>query len=381
MSVGARVHRIILLFLLFNPHYAAAGDDLPFVNDCDFFLSGLFTQGVSPAFEYEMFWYDLDPLQVTENGTPTHSPFSVDTYYWAKGEGAIIQRKKYRDKALGTVNWAPFQARGDILRTINAGYRKQYDKTAIPKAIWTTEDSLFAERMNYGMVYANRQILVGSLLVYDGTPSHYASDPATPAENMLKAQSIEPTSIIDLRRNNPNAPLFEIGNYFITQYTAGNMRDVAKAALLKVLLEKFVKRFPQAHYIIHVASEENKRLFEILFGFETIQTIKIQNTANTEMILSIDAAAFELKLEAVIKNLYAKSVEDSSVKKRTDSTGRQIKAETSEPIDPVLEEQLFPKSPSDEWIWRKYLGRLDQEIERYLRDDDWTNPDLETGMR
>ena len=156
--------------------------------------------------------------------------------------------------------------------------------------------------MDIGYVHSEQGRLLGSLRAYDITAWHYPSFPTSPTELMFKERGYQVKSIQALREKYPNDPIFEMGNFLIEKSSPLEQLKT-KASLLQVWLEKFPDRFPNAHFVGHVASDEHARLYLNEYGFNSIESIWMPDIESHEQILHVDAKTLALKLRAQIQRL------------------------------------------------------------------------------
>lgn len=270
--------------------------------------------GVTLSFQ----WFDFSPLTFPMRAGPLPSqggnsiPNTVDVQVVNSKVGAVRFYNRTEDRH---ANYFPqAEHRRYVVYEDMLGYLGLSAKSpGIREGFTWAERKLPLERSEIGLVELVRpgviDALSGSVRIYDATKSHYASSPASPAELMYKARNMSAWSIEQLRARDPDVELYEIGNWLIASETRSNtpvpprVRLRTKVMLLKMLLEKVVKRSPTAKFLFHVATRKHRRSYEIDYGAKMIQSDPIPGSEELETLLLVEAGPFAGKLQKKIDEL------------------------------------------------------------------------------
>lgn len=249
-------------------------------------------------------WYEFDPLYPAADGKYKYQKYYVQTFLNANDRHLYSVTEAYydpKDRTRYLLRYAglPFETRRDILRSIYRNYSEKKFSEILP-ALSLVESELFIQRMNYGVIRERSGgEIVGTLRAYDGTASHYPTDPRMPIERIFDQRGAKTTSIDRLRADHPSSAFFEMGNFLIDAPSRA-LRKKTKAVLLTLWLERYAKRFPKAQFIAHVASEAHATLYSREYGFKVIQKLWMPDIGGYEMVMANDAENLAEHLERAI---------------------------------------------------------------------------------
>lgn len=164
-------------------------------------------------------------------------------------------------------------------------------------------------RMSYGLVFETTQNqVVGTVRIFDGTPrrlsdvvipGHAEVSPVLPFEAIFKARNV-PVNFIKklekMRRDDPYTPVFEIGK--LSLEGSRRVRDRSLKTLELFVLQYYMSRYPNAIFVVHVASEAHLKLYQQRYGFKIEESVTIPGTEMVEHILTLPAPKFREALKA-----------------------------------------------------------------------------------
>lgn len=189
-------------------------------------------------------------------------------------------------------------------------------RDALIELVQRVEDRLPTKRQSYGSVVDPvTQESIGTLRVSDGTalrpddpfmPFDFEREMDMPFEAIFKERGVPfhyAKELQEIRRTNPYQHLFEIGKFSLEESAAPATRNRARKALEFFMLDYYVKRYPDAIFHAHVATEQHLRLYESRYGFTIKEKIEIPNpddaeNPRVEYILTQTAEGFGKKLRA-----------------------------------------------------------------------------------
>lgn len=178
----------------------------------------------------------------------------------------------------------------------------------IVQQVKSVEENLPELRQSYGLVFeSNYYQVIGTIRVFDGTPRRLndvyqpqraATSPVLPFEAIFKARNI-PVQFIQklekMREESPYTPVFEIGK--LSLEGSPQVNDRALKAIELFLYDYYLKRYPDAIFIVHVASRAHLKLYQKRYGFEIEETVNIPGSDQVEHVLTLPAAKFREALK------------------------------------------------------------------------------------
>lgn len=197
------------------------------------------------------------------------------------------------------------------LRFFETVYKNYKDRIRddIVQQVKAVEEKLPELRQSYGLVFESiNQSVIGTIRVFDGTPRRLNDTfwdwrstipPTLPFEAIFNARKI-PVNFIkkleQMRKDSPYTPVFELGKLSLEGNSA-KVNDRALKALELFLYDYYLTRYPDAIFVVHVASAAHLRLYQKRYGFEIEEKVEIPGTDQVEHILTLSAAKFKEALK------------------------------------------------------------------------------------
>lgn len=188
-----------------------------------------------------------------------------------------------------------FAARNLVLERLRKNYSEQTFRRLV-QAFEDAEKQVSLRNASFGVILDDKNNLMGTVRSYSGSPH------TLPLSYFLKLRGLDVRSLDDLASKCPDCLMKEVGNFLILPVEP-NLQRRTKLGLLKFLLEHEVRPNPAANFIVHVATEQHRRLYEREFGFRVIQSDWMEDIQSHEMILQVKGEDLIRNLERQIRKL------------------------------------------------------------------------------
>lgn len=246
--------------------------------------------------EVYFYWHTAYPFQLQRG-----SDFRMRTQYSHKRMRVYRNTQNLETSVSGLDVIATFAgSKGRSNQEILEGYLNVYRKQAgdqVIEAIRSLEEvmiSVAEPRQSFGFVATGPSQMGGELLgtfrVYNGVPSHTDTPAYLPLEYSLAKNKVATKTaqkLEQMRRQNPNALLFELGRLSIHGPAQVNVRT--KTLLDLFLLRRYLDVLPDdALFYAHCASETLARANRQHYGFEIVEEVAVPGKG-TQYILEATA--------------------------------------------------------------------------------------------
>jgi hypothetical protein len=248
-----------------------------------------------------------------------------DDYAYLKPDRKPVRTYLFdvREEERPFVGLAQFMSRpnpqSNFYESVYGGYEGRI-RDEIVDLVEKVENELPMGRQSYGMITELDQPskVIGTVRVSDGTLARSddfsLDDARLPFERIFKARGSKAgyqDELDEMRNADPFRNVFEIGK--LTLEGSVRDRDRSLKAMELFLLTHYIERYPDATFVVHVASEAHLKLYQKRYDFEIKSMVHFgkdgkalpkdsevapENLDHTEWVLALDAKSLEKAIRA-----------------------------------------------------------------------------------